>query len=354
MSRVAERRAGTGIPTACPPFHPPVLLRHPHLMTMVARLWPRQGLPRRIPTATRLFKVAPENHLLAYCHWQQKPTQQCTLVLVHGLEGCSESHYMLGLAAKVWQAGLNVVRLNQRNCGGSEHLATTLYHNGMSGDFKAVLEDLHLRDGLQAIWILGYSMGGNLALKMAGEVGGLQPALKGVLAVCPNIDPAACVAALERPENRFYQRYFLKRLKVKLRRKAELFPGKFDTRPLARIRTLRAFDSHYTAPDGGYQNVEEYYERSGARHVIENIQVPTLILTAQDDPFIPFDIFQTSALRNHPWIRLWAPRYGGHCGFFQRRTQGEDHYWAENRLLELIPQEPCGTSKRLRDQQSRW
>ncbi|MGH7254631.1 MAG: alpha/beta fold hydrolase, partial [Nitrospirales bacterium] len=181
-------------------------------MTIVPRLWPRPALPRTIPTAKRLFKVGPDSRLLAYCHWQPKPARHRTIVLVHGLEGCTESHYMLGLAAKGWRAGFNVVRLNQRNCGGSEHLTTTLYNSGMSGDLKAVLEELQVGEGLHAIWFIGYSMGGNLALKMAGEVGSTKPALRGVLAVCPNIDPGACVAALERPGNGWYQRYFLKRL----------------------------------------------------------------------------------------------------------------------------------------------
>jgi hypothetical protein len=243
---------------------------------------------------------------------------------------------MLGIAGKAWRAGLNVIRLNQRNCGGTEHLTPTLYHAGLSGDLAAVLEELRAADGLEHIWMAGYSMGGNLVLKMAGEMGAACPALRGVAAVCPNIDPAACVEALERPVNWFYQRYFLTRTKTRLARKAALFNGKFDLSALRTIRTLRAFDETYTAPDGGFRNAGDYYERAGARHVLGDITTPTLIITAQNDPFIPYRTFEIPAIRKNRWIRLVAPKHGGHCGFFQRPQREEDPYWAEHRIVEFI------------------
>ncbi len=309
-------------------------------MTIVPCLWPRRGLLRDVPTEARLFSVAPDTKLLGFCHWQNDKKARRTVVLVHGLEGCSESHYMRGIAAKAWRAGLNVIRLNQRNCGGTEHLTPTLYHSGLSEDYRAVIEELKHVDGLSDIWLVGYSMGGNLVLKTAGEAGADLPALQGVLAVCPNIDPAACVTALEHPANRLYHAYFLKRLKARMRRKAVWFPGKFDLSDLPAVSSIREFDDRYTAPDGGYRDAADYYERVGARHVLAQIRVPTVILTAQDDPFIPYAIFQTPALHRNPRIRLIAPRHGGHCGFFQRSTPNEDHYWAENRLVEIIAKAP--------------
>ncbi len=317
-------------------FTPHPLLPHAHLMTVFPRFWPRGDLLRGIPTEARLFTVAPQTQLLGYCHWQRDPKQQGTVVLLHGLEGCSESHYMHGIARKAWLAGFNVIRLNQRNCGGTEHLTPTLYHSGLSQDIRAVVAELSAHDGLGAIWAAGYSMGGNLVLKMAGEVRSESPALRGVLAVCPNIDPAECVSALERPTNWAYQRYFLKRMKARLQRKAALFPGKFDGSRLARIRTLREFDEVYTAPDGGYKSAHDYYDQAGARHVLAAIQVPTVIITAQNDPFIPYHMFECTAIKTNHWIRLWAPSHGGHCGFVQRPRFDEDLYWAENRLVELL------------------
>jgi predicted alpha/beta-fold hydrolase len=243
---------------------------------------------------------------------------------------------MRGIARKAWRAGLNVIRLNQRNCGGTEHLTPTLYHSGLSGDIRAVVVEVSARERLDRIWVAGYSMGGNLALRMAGEARSALPALRGVVAVGPNINPGDCVTALERPTNWMYHGYFLNRLKARLRRKAALFPGKFALSRLSGIRTLREFDEVYTAPDGGYENADDYYDRAGARHVLAGIEVPTLIITAQDDPFIPYSMFNTDTIASNSWIRLWAPKHGGHCGFVQRPRVGEDVYWAENRLVEFI------------------
>ena len=243
---------------------------------------------------------------------------------------------MKGIADKAWRAGFNVVRLNQRNCGRTEHLTPTLYHNGLSGDLRAVVTELSATEGIEAVWLVGYSMGGNLVLRMAGEVGNTLQMLKGVVAVCPNIDPEACVTAIEQRRNWIYHRHFVGRLKARLRRKARLFPGKFDLSRLAGLRTLREFDEAYTAPDGGYASAADYYERSGAKHLLGAIAVPTLVITAQDDPFIPYHTFEDQALQANPWIRLVAPMHGGHCGFLQRPRLDEDMYWAENRIVEFL------------------
>jgi predicted alpha/beta-fold hydrolase len=305
-------------------------------MTILPRLRPCSGLLRNVPTEARLFKVSPDTQILGHCHWQPDRTRRRTLLLVHGFEGCSDSHYMQAIAGKGWRAGLNVIRMNQRNCGGTEHLTPILYHSGLSGDVAALVSELADKDGLRDIWAAGYSMGGNLVLKMAGEAGAAFGPLNGVLAVCPNIDPAACVEALERPSNWFYHRHFLTGIKTRLRRKAPHFPGRFDLAPLNGIQTLRAFDDLYTARQGGFGSAENYYERVGARHVIGAIEAPTVILAAQDDPFIPFPIFDTPAIRSNPRVRLVAPAHGGHCGFYQRSCSGEDGFWAENRILEWV------------------
>jgi uncharacterized protein len=305
-------------------------------MTLAAKFYPRGNPLRNIPTESRLFTVESQTQLLGFCHWQHTRHSTGTVVLVHGLEGCCDSHYMAGLAAKAWRIGLNVIRLNQRTCGGTEHLARSLYNCGLSTDIQAVVTELSRVDGLESISLIGYSMGGNLILKMAGETAGTLPSLSGVYAVCPNIDPTQCVAALERPANRMYHDYFFKRLKARILRKSALFPGKWDLTPLRSMRTVREFDEFYTAPDGGYGSAAHYYDRSGARHVLHNIRVPTVILTAQDDPFIPSSMFNTPAITGNPSINLVVTDSGGHCGFFQRRQNHEDHYWAENRLIEMI------------------
>lgn len=305
-------------------------------MTLVPLYWSRGPLLTALPTERRFFATTPDTQILGDCHWQPSRRTAQTVVLVHGLEGCSDSHYMQGIAAKAYRAGLNVVRINQRTCGGTEHLTPTLYNSGLSGDYRSVVRELATIEQLNHIWLVGYSMGGNLVLKATGELGRTEPALAGTVAVCPNIDPTQCVVELERPNNWIYHRHFLNSLKARLRRKAALSPGKWNLAGLGGITRISEFDDRYTAPDGGYRDVADYYNRAGARHVLESIAVPTTIITAQDDPFIPYSMFATPAIQRNPSIRLIAPAHGGHCGFFQTRRTDEDRYWVENRIIEIV------------------
>ena len=317
-------------------FTPEALLHNSYLMTVLPGYWSRRGLLAGIPSESRLFTTEPQTQVLGFCHWQTARTNCQTIVLVHGLEGSSESHYMHGIAAKAYRAGFNVIRMNQRTCGGTEHLTPTLYNSGLSQDFRAVVHELAHVDGLDRIWLVGYSMGGNLVLKAAGEFGSSEPALAGAIAVCPNIDPAQCAKALEEPRNWIYHYHFLTKLKSRMRRKAALFPEKWNLTGLDRIRTISDFDDRYTAQDGGYASGADYYNLAGSQHVAEKIAVPTIIVTAQDDPFIPYSMFSLAAINQNPYIRLTAPQYGGHCGFVQRTQHDEDRFWVENRIIETI------------------
>jgi hypothetical protein len=296
-------------------------------------------LPRRTPRLSRaegrLFEVEPRTQLLALCHWQREPSRLPTLALVHGLEGSSESGYMRTLAARAFAAGFNVLRINQRNCGGTERLTTTLYNSGLSADFRTILLELVERDRLKQIFLAGYSMGGNLVLKMAAELGAAAPReLRGICAVCPTLDLAACVDAIERPENRLYQWHFVRHLKSRVRRKAKLFPGQFELNGMDRVRTVREFDDAITAPCCGYRSAADYYERASAMRVVHQIAVPTLILTSKDDPVVPFESFGAPEIAGNPRIQIAATQSGGHCAFISR-SRGPERYWAEARVLEF-------------------
>src|SRR5438094_2728958 len=268
-------------------FEPRASLRNAHRMTLYS--W---GNPRhfpRLPAPTRrYFDVAPATRVLAECHWQEQPRERPTLVALHGLNGSSEAHYMRGLAAKAFARGMNVVRLNQRNCGDTEHLAAGLFHSGLTADAAHVIHELTELDRLQAIGVAGYSLGGNLALKLAGEYGAHAPAtLVAVAAVSPIIEISECTRALERPENILYQWNFVRDLKRRMRRKARFHPGAFDLSRLNRIKTVRAFDRAYTAPHFGFRDEEDYYHHASAMRVIDRIQIPALVIKAEDDPFVP-------------------------------------------------------------------
>jgi predicted alpha/beta-fold hydrolase len=322
-------------------FTPRPGLRNGHVMTLYA--W---GRPRRFdrlpPPAERLFAVETDTQVLAHCHWRPDRESAPALVALHGLEGSSSAHYMRGLAHKAWSAGFNVVLLNQRNCGGTEHLGPGLYHSGLTSDAAHVLRELAELDGIRHVVVAGYSLGGNLALKLAGDFGDAPPPeLRAVCVVSPVMDLALCVDALERRQNAVYQWNFVRGLKGRMRRKARCHPGRFPLEPLQGVRTVRQFDEVYTAPHFGFQSAADYYYRASAIRVVERIRVPTLIITAEDDPFVPVAPFRDPRVTANPNIRLIVTRHGGHCGFITEPVNGDDGYWAERQVIRFAA-DRCG------------
>jgi len=304
-----------------------------HKQTLYAWARPRQ-FPRLPAPVERYFDVAPDARVLAHCHFEgRKPT----LVLLHGLEGSSMAHYMRGIADKAWAAGWDVVRLNQRNCGGTERLSRGLYHSGLTHDVRSVVRELIDGDRVPAVAVAGYSLGGNLTVKLVGELGDASPPqLVGVCAVSPTMDLAACVDALERRSNLAYEWNFVRNLKGRIRRKAGAFPGEFSLEPLRRIWTVRQFDEAYTAPHHGFRDAADYYYRASALRVADRIRVPTLIMTAEDDPFVPVSTFRDSAVATNPNITVVITRHGGHCAYVERGDGDYDGYWAEREIIRFI------------------
>jgi len=326
------------MPFGVGPYVPPAALRNGHAMTIYA--WARRRRFPDLPAAvSRHFDVAPSTRLLARCHWQPNPRLRPTLVLLHGLEGSADSHYMRGIADKAFRRGFNVVRLNQRNCGDTDHLSVGVYHSGLTADPAAVLRELAEEDGLRTLVVIGYSLGGNLALRLAGELGAHeQPAVKAFAAVSPTLDLTACADALERAENRLYQWNFVRDLRRRVRRKASLYPEHYTTAHLPRIRTVREFDEAYTAPLSGFRDAADYYYRASSLRVIADARRPTLVVTAEDDPFIPLEPFRSPEVVGNPHVALVLTRHGGHCGFISARRSlaaSGDAYWAEEVVVRF-------------------
>jgi predicted alpha/beta-fold hydrolase len=323
-------------------FVPSRLFRNPHVMTIAAAFW-RRKFPRLGPSVARYFEVEPGTQVRGECHMQANPREHGTIVLLHGLEGSSESGYMLGVAEKAWVAGFNVVRLNQRNCGGTEKLTRSLYHSGLSGDIRSVILELIEHDALPQIFAVGFSMGGNLVLKMAGEFGDTAPPqVRAFVAVAPAFDLAACANALNEPRNFLYERRFVTGLKRRMRLKSKLFPELFPIDGMRNIRSVRAFDELITARFCGFAGADDYYARSSANRLVTQIRRPTLILTAQDDPFVPFSSFDHPALGDNSCITLLAPKQGGHCAFISNEP-GDRRFWAESRVVEFCLQHSDST-----------
>jgi uncharacterized protein len=284
----------------------------------------------------RLIEVEPGVKILCQCHWQKNRQTPLTLVVVHGLEGSSESAYMLGLAKKGLVAGMNVVRMNQRNCGGTEGVAPTLCHSGLSRDVAAVAQNLIEQDRISRFALVGFSMGGNLVLKLAGEWGREGPSqFRAVAAVCPAMDLAASSDALHSRSNRLYEYYFIWKLRRRLRSKARLFPKVFETSRLRGVSTLREFDDKITAHYCGFTGAVDYYARAAAANVVDRIAVPAFILHAANDPFIRILPETRKKILANPNITFLETEDGGHCSFLAQ-PDGDDGRWAESQILEFL------------------
>lgn len=318
------------------PFEPRRFLGGAHAQTIVGNFLPRRNL---LPAPEeRLFQVEPEVQVLCHCHWQRERRTAMTLVVVHGLEGSSESQYVIGTGSKAWAAGMNVVRMNMRNCGDTEHLGPTLYNSSMSGDVGAIAETLIAEDGLQKLAFVGYSMGGNLVLKLLGEWGEqAPPEVKAGVGVSPAMDLAPSADALHNAVNRMYEWKFLRGLRRRILRKAALYPERYtvDPREVTALRSVREFDDRVTARYCGFRDAQDYYKRAASANVLDRIAVPTLVLHAEDDPFIRVLPETRQKLLANPNITFVETTHGGHCAFLAN-PNGYDGRWAERQAIAFV------------------
>ena len=299
-------------------------------------------LPRRIQLPhpeERLIEVEAGVKVRCWCYWQKQRESALTLIVVHGLEGSSESQYMLGVTRNGLAAGMNVVLMNQRNCGGMDHCAPTLYNSSRSADVAAVARHVTEHDNVSKFALVGFSMGGNLALKLAGEWGSAGPQqFRSVAVVSPSIDLAPSADALHEGSNRIYEYYFLLQLFRRFRRKVKLFPNDFDASRLRGIHSVRTFDDRITAYYCGFTGADDYYARAAAANVIDRITVPTLIIHATNDPFIRLLPETRSRILANPNITLIETEDGGHCAFLSAHNgnRDDDGRWAEREVVDFL------------------
>jgi predicted alpha/beta-fold hydrolase len=330
LSRVREIFAGKA-------FKVHSLFSGGHAQTIAAYAWPRRFRFASESDEERLFDVAPGVKVLAHCRWQPDAKAFPTLVVWHGIEGSTASNYMQATAEKGFRAGFNIVRVNFRNCGGTEHLTSTIYHGGLSADLGAVVKELIEKDHLSRMFLVGYSLGGNLVLKLAGEYGDDPPReILGICAVSPSIDLSASADMILKRSNWIYHQDFVRRLKIRIRTNHKLYPELYDLTGLDEVRSLKEFDDRFTSRAHGFADADDYYYRSSSLRVVERIRIPTLIIHAQDDPFIPLAPLLDPAVSGNPYILLLAPERGGHVAFIASQKETEsDRFWAENRVVEF-------------------
>jgi predicted alpha/beta-fold hydrolase len=323
------------------PFQPIPLLRNAHAQTLAGNYWRRPPIEIRADAEVVEVDSADGSRVLCHGHWQPEPVRaaRLTMLLVHGLEGSSDSRYMLGIAAQAWRGGCNIIRMNMRNCGGTEEWTPTLYHSALSQDVHAVLRHYARRFQLERMAMVGYSMGGNLVLKLAGELGDEAPEwLKAAVAVSPAADLAPSADALHERANRVYEAHFLRNLMRRFRRKAALFPALYSTSGIGPVRSVREFDDRITAPYSGFAGADDYYYRASAARVVSRVAIPTLVIHAQDDPFIRMTANTRERMTANQAITLLESDHGGHCAFLARTDCGKmkDRHWAESTLVRYL------------------
>ena len=313
------------------PFRP--LIRQGDLQTIAAHFWPRYLDTQRYPTTSRFFETDLGTTVLARLNMlagEAPADRRPTVLAVHGLTACDRAPYMISAAQAALEAGFDAVRLNVRNCGGTEHLCRTLYHSGLTVDLRRVVEDLAPRP----LYILGFSMGGNMALKLAGEWGPAAPKhVRAICAVSPPIQLAKCARRIGRPRNFVYEKRFLLQLSAALRRKTALMPDVFPERDLHSVRSIWQFDESVTAPAFGFRDASDYYRQCSSAAFVGHIRIPSLIIQARDDPFIPFDAYDLPSLRENPRLVFLSPRHGGHVAFL---AKGRHRFWAQNQAMRFF------------------
>jgi len=325
-----------GIPKVLdlPPFRVHPFLRSAHLQTVVAPYLPFRPVPYR--AKQHVVSLADGDRIVL--HDDVPPTWQSggpIALLVHGLGGSYQSGYVVRAALKLEQLGVRAIRMDLRGCGAGLRLARRPVHAGRSDDIAATLTCVRKMAPGSPIVVVGYSMGGNMVLKMAGEFGDDVPAqLDSVVSIAPPLDLQACSRNLSSGINRIYDRHYAWRCIRAVETRRRHVPGALMRNLWPRPRSLREFDSLFTAPLGGFKDADDYYEQASAKRVVPKIRIPTLILSSLDDPIIPASGFERLSYPQCVHVRFASG--GGHMGFFSRSGVDPDRRWMDWRVLDWV------------------
>ncbi len=302
------------------------LLNNPHVLTILGNFWPRKYDFSRFPMENRFIRTDEDTQILVQT---QRPasTPIGQVVLLHGLEGDGDSGYIRSMAWDALNAGFISHRFHMRTCGGTESLSKTLYHAGLTSDLHAFLKALREVGNALPVFLIGFSLGGNVSLKLAGELG-VTDLIEGVCAISTPIDLAAGVKRIGKLDNRIYERRFLSRMRARL-----LATGRYSLAELEGARTLYEIDDRITAPSFGFAGADHYYATQSSQNYLDRIRVPTLFIQAKDDVFIPFETYAHPAFESNPFLRVIATERGGHLGFLSRRGS---RFWVDEVAIDFL------------------
>jgi uncharacterized protein len=320
------------MPVVYSTFQPPAWLPNGHLQSIYPSVFRKLSVPykrERINT--------PDGDFLNL-DWCMAPAQDAPLVVLsHGLEGDSGRQYITGMVQHLHRYGYHCLAWNFRSCGGEPNQLPRFYHSGETTDLDFVLQHA-IAKGHRRISIMGFSLGGNVTLKYAGERGAaMYPEIKKVVAFSVPMDLLACSRNIEKRENWIYLQRFLKSLKPKLEEKARRYPAQINASQYAQVRTFFDFDDFFTGPIHGFAGADDYYRQSSSMHFVEKITLPTLIVNAQNDPLVPYKSLPIDRIAAMPNVWLDLPVAGGHCGF-RPAVVKQQAYWSEQRALDFLKQ----------------
>ncbi|MFQ5678712.1 MAG: YheT family hydrolase [Gemmatimonadota bacterium] len=342
--REATNRPGrTPLPFRRQPFQAAWWVPGPHGQTLAAR-W----LRRRLRFSFRRERIeTPDGDFLDLDEAAPAPTRALgrsdgheaapMALLLHGLEGCSGSGYVLATCAALAERGIRAVAMNFRSRSGEPNRRPDSYHAGRTDDLAFVLGRLAARRPGAPLGAIGFSLGGNVLLKYLGQTGDDAPEeLRAAVAISVPFDLSSSARALERGLGRLYGSYFLRSLKRGVRAKATLFPQALDSRRASAARTLREFDDAVTAPVHGFRSAADYYARASCAADIGAIRVPTLLLQSSDDPLVPWGSWPEAAVRENPWLVDGRTAKGGHVGFVSGTLPWRPVFWAEREASRFL------------------
>jgi predicted alpha/beta-fold hydrolase len=258
------------------------------------------------------------------------------VLLIHGLEGSSESNYMITTSKQLNNSGFDTVCMNLRSCSGEDNLLLETYHSGKTDDVDFIIKHLTANYNYENIIIVGFSLGGNLTLKYLGEYDDIPTEVRGGITVSVPIDLTSSQAELTKLKNKIYLNEFLRTLKLKILEKAEKFPEyKLNKELLFKATKFRHLEKQYTVPVFGFESSEDYWIRASSKPYIPEIKVPTLLINSLDDSFLSKECFPFKEAKNLSNFHLLTPNYGGHVGFISSFNNIENR-WLEENIIKFI------------------